>query len=895
MKHIVYAEQDKYPVAILIKTSSMNPQSILQYYVNPLVEKGIKKEDIIIFNLKYPTDKVSAKEAREWLDTLSPALENLGVKTIYIPDGTYFKYLTGVKKIDPYYGYSLAGVHPGYENKKIILGIPYSSLFYNPALQDKLTRSIKTVAQEINGSYIAPGNDIIANAQYPKTHAEIALILSHLATYPILACDIETFSLKPHSAGLGTIAFAWAKDSGVAFPVDCYESDPIFQENKSVNTGRIHNATVRQMLKTFFLNYKGTLIYHGATFDAKILAYALFMSDSMDYENQIKAVDLLTQNCHCTKILAYLSTNNCIQNKLSLKEVAQEYCGNWAQDEIDDIRRIPLPDLLQYNLIDALGTFYAFEKYMPIVEQDNQLDIYNNLFNPLIQVLINAELNGMPMHPEKIHANFLELQGKLEFHISNIEYSALIHHFNTILQTAEWLKKNLEWKKKTEPLEFFNYIKFNPASNPQVQHLLYQEWGLPVLGKTESGAPATDGETLEGLLSYISRTYIIAIDEYENVTTAGVIPTDPKELWIERAKVISSLLQLNKVSKITGTFFKAFQAAEIRKDGFAYLQGNFNATGTKSGRLSSSDPNLQNLPSTGTIYAKTVKECFMAPPGWLMVGADYNSLEDMISALTTKDPNKLKVYTDGYDGHCLRAYGYFGDQMPGIVPESVSSINSIAKAFKQLRQDSKAPTFLLTYGGSWMGLMKNCGFSETEAKAIETKYHELYKVSDEWVAAKIQEATQRGYVEVAFGLRLRTPILALTDLGKSYTPYQAQQEARTAGNALGQSYCMLNNRAAIEFMQRVYASPYKLDIKIICLIHDAIYLMIRDNIDVVSWVNKNLTECMAWQDLPDIQHPTVKIGSALDIFYPSWANSIGIPINASNDEIMEICKKSITK
>ena len=64
--------------------------------------------------------------------------------------------------------------------------------------------------------------------------------------------------------------------------------------------------------------------------------------------------------------------------------------------------------------------------------------------------------------------------------------------------------------------------------------------------------------------------------------------------------------------------------------------------------------------------------------------------------MLTKDPNKLKVYTDGYDGHCLRAYSYFGHKMTGIDPTSVESINSIEAKYPDERQDSKAPTFLLT-------------------------------------------------------------------------------------------------------------------------------------------------------------------------------------------------------
>jgi DNA polymerase I-like protein with 3'-5' exonuclease and polymerase domains len=87
--------------------------------------------------------------------------------------------------------------------------------------------------------------------------------------------------------------------------------------------------------------------------------------------------------------------------------------------------------------------------------------------------------------------------------------------------------------------------------------------------------------------------------------------------------------------------------------------------GTLSGRLSSSNPNLQNLPANSK-WAKLIKSCFQAPPGWLFCGLDFASLEDKISGLTTKDPNKLKVYTDGYDGHSLRAFAYFNDQMPDI-------------------------------------------------------------------------------------------------------------------------------------------------------------------------------------------------------------------------------------
>ena len=74
---------------------------------------------------------------------------------------------------------------------------------------------------------------------------------------------------------------------------------------------------------------------------------------------------------------------------------------------------------------------------------------------------------------------------------------------------------------------------------------------------------------------------------------------------------------------------------------------------------------MQQIPANST-FGKLIKSCFAAPEGWLFVGADFNSLEDYISALTTKDPNKLVIYEQGLDSHTYRAIAYFGDQMPGV-------------------------------------------------------------------------------------------------------------------------------------------------------------------------------------------------------------------------------------
>lgn len=233
-----------------------------------------------------------------------------------------------------------------------------------------------------------------------------------------------------------------------------------------------------------------------------------------------------------------------------------------------------------------------------------------------------------------------------------------------------------------------------------------------------------------------------------------------------------------------------------------------------------------------------------------------------------------------------------------ITPQqfNVESINSIKKKYPKLRNMSKAPTFALTYLGSAYTLMNNSGFTLEEATQIEDNYHELYKESGEWIKTKLEECCDRGYAEVAFGLRIRTPLLSRSILNTSKTPNDASAEARSVGNAIsGQSYGLLNNRAAIAFMEKVYNSPWKYDIHPIAFIHDAIYLLIKDNIECLKWVNDNLIEEMAWQELPELQHPQVKLEAELDVFYNGWHQDITLPNNIDAETIKETIIKGVAK
>ena len=98
-----------------------------------------------------------------------------------------------------------------------------------------------------------------------------------------------------------------------------------------------------------------------------------------------------------------------------------------------------------------------------------------------------------------------------------------------------------------------------------------------------------------------------------------------------------------------------------------------------SGRLSASD-GLQTIPSN-SVFGKPIKSCFVPPEGWLFCYADFASLEDRINTLLTKDENKVKVYTDGYDGHSIRSVAYFGKQMPDIMQE-LEEVRKEGRVFK---------------------------------------------------------------------------------------------------------------------------------------------------------------------------------------------------------------------
>ncbi|SVE35883.1 uncharacterized protein METZ01_LOCUS488737, partial [marine metagenome] len=237
-------------------------------------------------------------------------------------------------------------------------------------------------------------------------------------------------------------------------------------------------------------------------------------------------------------------------------------------------------EILQYNLIDALATFYAYVTYIEQLSSEAYLEI----FKPSLYTLTKMMLIGLPMSSERVTDvhNILEAKNKV-LH-EQIQENKHVKKFTKILQKAACTTANSKLKKLVKTIKEFYDVQFNPSSHQQLALLLFGHLKLPILDKTKSGAPATGGQTLKDLANHTTDQDILDLLEF--------------------------IQELSEVDKIDGTFIKAFMKETD------VLHGNLKLGGTQSGRLSSNSPNLTNLPAHGSM-GKLIKSCIVAPDGWL--------------------------------------------------------------------------------------------------------------------------------------------------------------------------------------------------------------------------------------------------------------------------------------
>ena len=584
---------------LLIKEDAMDPILLDEYYFNLLTQQGIAKNNTAVYPLLYNTAaKVLAKTGKAYLEKLIKKIPNTVTKLI-IADSNYFKFITKSAKVSSFYGTTVQGALADYVKFECVYVPNFKSLFKQPENANLIELGIKAIAG--NGASVA-----IHSAEYGFKFGSDREILDSLHQYPILTADIETTGLRLENT-IYSIAFAWDKYNGVAIDIDI--------------NGYYY-------LKEFLEKYTGKLVFHNGLFDAKLLIRNLWMEHATDYIGMLRGLYYF-RHSDDTMLLAYLAKNATTQVSLGLKDIALEYVGNYAI-EIEDVTKYTKQEILRYNLIDALGTYYVYEKYAAELTSK----AYTEIFQPSMYTLLKMMLIGLPVDSHRVNEVHHILSAKEKVLNEQIQENTHVIEFNDYLRLVAQEDANNKLVKKVKPLEDFNNVHFNPASHPQLAKLLFDALRLPILDTTKTGAPATGGNILQDL---------------ENHTTDQDI-----------LDLLKFVQELADVGKINNTFIKAFKR---EKD---FVHGNLKLGGTQSGRLSSNDPNLTNLPAHGPM-GKLVKSCVVAPKDWLFCGADFSALEERIGAILSQDPNRIKVYTDGFDGHSMRAHRYFADQMPDIV------------------------------------------------------------------------------------------------------------------------------------------------------------------------------------------------------------------------------------
>ncbi len=314
--------------------------------------------------------------------------------------------------------------------------------------------------------------------------------------------------------------------------------------------------------------------------------------------------------------------------------------------------------------------------------------------------------------------------------------------------------------------------EFNLASPKQLQEILFDQQKLPVIKKTPKGAPSTAEEVLVELaLDYPLPKLIL---EHRSLSKLKSTYTDKLPLMI---------------SPSTGRIHTSYHQAI-----------------TATGRLSSTDPNLQNIPVRSK-EGRKIREAFIPPPGYKLVAADYSQIELRIMAHLSQDQGLLNAFKQGEDVHKATAAEVFKVELDAVTSDQ--------------RRSAKAINFGLIYGMSAFGLAKQLGIGRNDAAKYIEHYFETYPGVERYMDEIRASAADKGYVETLRGRRLYLPEI------NARNGMRRQAAERTAINAPMQgSAADIIKQAMIDVQSWLDSS--ELDARIIMQVHDELVFEVRD-------------------------------------------------------------------
>ena len=521
-----------------------------------------------------------------------------------------------------------------------------------------------------------------AEAHYETVWDEKSLDtwMKKLQQAELFAFDTETTSLNYMQAEI--VGLSFAVQSGEAAYVPLAHDYPGAPD-------QLDRDTVLARLKPLLEDPKQAKLGQHLKYDMNVLGNYGIQLQGVAHDTMLESYVLdstATRHDMDSLALKYLG-----HKTIHYEEVAGKGAKQLTFNQVDIEQAAP------YAAEDADITLQLHQTLWPQLEGDAALSsVYRDIEMPLVPVLSSMERNGVLVDVAMLRKQ----SGELTQRMGEIQQAAF-----------------------DEAGEAFNL-----ASPKQIQAILFDKQGLPVLKKTPKGQPSTAEEVLQEL----------ALD----------YPL-PK-----------LILEHRSLSKLKSTYTD--KLPEMVDPDTGRVHTSYHQAVAATGRLSSSDPNLQNIP-VRSAEGRRIRQAFVAPKGYQILAADYSQIELRIMAHLSGDKSLLKAFAAGEDIHRATAAEVFD-----MAPDEVSADE---------RRSAKAINFGLIYGMSAFGLAKQLGIDRGAAQSYVDKYFERYPGVAAYMENTREQAREQGYVETVFGRRLHIPDI------KASNAQRRQYAERTAINA----------------------------------------------------------------------------------------------------------------
>ncbi len=345
--------------------------------------------------------------------------------------------------------------------------------------------------------------------------------------------------------------------------------------------------------------------------------------------------------------------------------------------------RVPLEQATAYAAEDADVTLRLWQRFKPDLHRARVTTVYETLERPLVAVLAEMEMAGVL-----------------------VDRDTLSRMSNSFAQKMAGLEAEIQ-ALAGEP--------FNVGSPKQLGEILFDRMAVPGGEKGKTGAYATGADVLEDISTY-------------------------KDIHPQAAELAARVLDWRMIQKLKSTYTDALQGHINAETGRVHT--SYSIAGANTGRLASTDPNLQNIPVRSD-EGRRIREAFVAPPGKVMLSLDYSQIELRILAHVADIPALKTAFRDGLDIHAMTASEMFGVPIEGMDP--------------MIRRQAKAINFGVIYGISGFGLARNLRIPRAEAQAFIDRYFERFPGIRAYMDDTVAFAKQHGFVQTLFGRKIHTP------------------------------------------------------------------------------------------------------------------------------------------